>query len=149
MKKLLSVSILVGLVSLFAFKSKEVNLKSDDPKGIQFHTGSWDEALELAVKEDKLIFLDISASWCGPCKKIKRETFSSAEVGDYYNQNFINVAVDGEKGEGPMLAKKYHIKGYPSLLFINSQGELVDGTAGFRKSKDFIKIGTKANAKKQ
>jgi thioredoxin-related protein len=109
--------------------------------GIAFHQGTWDEALQLAKKEGKPIFLDISASWCGPCKMLKARTFPNEEVGEFYNANFINVAVDGEKGEGVELARKYQIQGYPSLIYIDKNGQLIAQTAGYRNPKQLIDIG--------
>ncbi|GET24374.1 thioredoxin family protein [Prolixibacter sp. NT017] len=118
-----------------------IKAENSTKSGITFHQGSWDEALQLAKKEGKPIFLDISASWCGPCKMLKARTFPSEEVGNFYNANFINVAVDGEKGEGIELARKFKIRGYPSLIFIDSNGNLIAQTAGYRNPKQFIELG--------
>ncbi|MBW6480272.1 MAG: thioredoxin family protein [Bacteroidales bacterium] len=114
---------------------------SNKESEIQFHQGNWNEALELAKKENKLVFLNISASWCGPCKMLKARTFTNADVGQFYNNNFINVAVDGEIGEGITLAQKYAIKGYPSLLFVDGNGNLVAKTAGFHTPGKIIDLG--------
>ncbi|WP_221626643.1 thioredoxin family protein [Elizabethkingia anophelis] len=113
----------------------------DAKSGIQFHKGSWNEALQVAKKEDKLIFLDIYATWCGPCKLLKLRTFPNAEVGKLYNENFVNVSLDGEDGEGAELAQKYAIRGYPALLFIDGNGKVVAQTAGYHSPKEFIKLG--------
>ena len=113
----------------------------DDKTGISFHQGSWEEALKRAKTEGKPIFLDISASWCGPCKMLKANTFSNYEVGKFYNANFINVMVDGEKGEGVKLARQFRIKGYPSLIFINNEGKLIAQTAGYHNPKQLVDIG--------
>ncbi len=136
--------IIAGIVILFmAFRYPNVDFANDPADGIQFHKGSWTEALNLAKKENKLIFLDIYATWCGPCKRLKSTTFSNIEVGEFYNQTFINVAMDGEKGEGPWLANKYNIKGYPSLLFIDSNGNIVAGTSGYHNVKNFLELGAR------
>ena len=115
--------------------------KEGNKTGISFHKGTWEEALQLAKKEGKPIFLDISASWCGPCKMLKANTFPDEKVGQFYNANFINVAVDGEKGEGVSLARKYKIRGYPTLLYIDRNGKTIAQTAGYRNSKQFIELG--------
>ncbi|MBW6479654.1 MAG: thioredoxin family protein [Bacteroidales bacterium] len=52
-------------------------------EGMVFFTGTWDEALAQAKKENKLIFLDIYASWCAPCKMLKNN-FGQAGL-DYLN----------------------------------------------------------------
>lgn len=117
------------------------NSANSKETGIQFHKCSMDEALKLAKKERKLVFLNISASWCGPCKMLKSRTFSNEEVGNFYNSNFINIAVDGEIGEGIELARKYEIKGYPTLIFLDGNDNLIAQTAGFRNPKEFLNLG--------
>ncbi|MDT8410880.1 MAG: thioredoxin fold domain-containing protein [Vicingaceae bacterium] len=143
MKNLIYPIIILAIASIlfFAFKSPNVDFNKDSHEGIQFYKGAWQEALEKAEKENKIIFLDVYATWCGPCKKLKAYTFSDATVGSFYNNNFINVAVDGEKGEGIELAKKYSVRAYPTLLFINSSGEIVHRTAGYHKANDFNELG--------
>ena len=47
---------------------------------------------------------------------LKKNTFPDKEAGDFFNENYINVAVDMEKGEGPALAQKYEVKAYPTLI---------------------------------
>ncbi len=129
------------LLAVYAFTNPKVDFKVDTKKGIQFHKGTWEEALEIAKKENKLIFLDIYATWCGPCKKLKRNTFSNSEVGTFYNQNFVNVAYNGEQGDGAMLAQKYRLTGYPSLLFIDGNGKVVRQTGGYHKPKELLEVG--------
>ena len=73
-------------------------------QGIEFaHGSTWKEILAKAEKEDKLIFVDAYAEWCGPCKKMAKDVFTQKEVGGYFNANFVNVKMDMEAGEGPML----------------------------------------------
>jgi thioredoxin 1 len=114
-----------------------------ESKGIQFFEGTWEEALALAKQENKLIFLDVYATWCGPCKRLKANTFPDPEVGYLYNSHFINVMVDGEKGEGPELRRKYGVRGYPTLLFIDHEGNVVERTSGYRNSAQFLNWGQK------
>lgn len=141
MKNILFMLSGIILIVLTSAKLPELGSKTENKTGISFHEGSWNEALQRAKNQGKPIFLDISASWCGPCKMLKAKTFPNQEVGEFYNANFINVAVDGEKGEGVELARKYKIRGYPSLLFINPDGEIVAQTAGYRNPQQFIEMG--------
>ncbi|AFK05495.1 hypothetical protein Emtol_0223 (plasmid) [Emticicia oligotrophica DSM 17448] len=134
--------IAMGISALFAYTNfSNVNFKENTKEGIHFHQGTWEEALELAKKENKVIFLDVYATWCGPCKMLKRLTFSNKKVGSFYNENFINVALDGESGEGPAVARLYGVRAYPSLLFVDSNGKLINHSAGFRPPSDFIDLG--------
>mgnify|MGYP000857323607 CR=1 FL=1 len=69
----------------------ELGKSAQKTRGIQFTQWSWKEILELAKKEDKPIFVDCYAVWCGPCKVMDAEVFTQPQVGDYFNSNFINV----------------------------------------------------------
>ena len=144
MKNILSLAFsAIVLVAVYAFTNPSVDFKADAAEGIQFHRGTWNEALAQAKEENKLIFLDIYASWCGPCKQLKKKTFSDSEVGEYYNKNFINAAFDGEKGEGAMLARKYRISAYPSLLFIDGNGNVIGKALGYHSPNEIIELANK------
>lgn len=112
--------------------------------GIDFFDKTWKEVSSKARAEHKLIFLDIYASWCGPCKMLKRETFTNKAVGDYFNANFVNTSFDGEKGDGVMLAKKYGIQGYPALFILDADGNIVNSTMGFLPPNELLKFGKDA-----
>ena len=59
-------------------------------EGMEFHHGTWDEALAKSKASGKLIFMDAFTTWCGPCKRMSAQTFPLKEVGEFYNTNFIN-----------------------------------------------------------
>lgn len=105
---------------------------------------AWSTVLERAKKENKIIFLDAYATWCGPCKKMDSEVYTDKAAAEYYNANFINVKYDMEKGEGPMLATKYGVTAYPYLLFINADGALLHKGIGYKPAADFMKLGQAA-----
>jgi thiol-disulfide isomerase/thioredoxin len=113
-------------------------------QGIQFAHGEWKELLAKASREDKLIFVDAYAEWCGPCKKMAKDVFTQKEVGDYYNTRFINVKMDMEKGEGIGLAQKFGITAYPTLLFINEKGDVVHRAVGYHTSDLLLGLGEAA-----
>lgn len=141
------------IVSAFAFcYAKNDNVKvataSNDEKGIQFIEQDWSKALAQAKAENKLVFLDIYASWCGPCKMLKQNTFSNDQVGEFFNKNFINVSVDGEKGVGPDLAQKYSIEGYPTLIVADSTGKPVLYTVGYMDASNLLEFAKEALKKK-
>jgi len=135
--KLLLVVLCVGTASLLS------------AQGMEFETGNWASILKKAEKENKLIYLDAYTSWCGPCKMMKKSIFPDAQVGTYFNQNFVNAQIDMEKGEGPGLATKYSVNAYPTHLFINGKGELVHLGLGYMDAVQFVDLGKQAIDPKQ
>lgn len=148
MKKYLSyIGILAIAGAVYLFNNPPVDFEKQNPDGIQFFKGSWEEALAESKKKQKPIFLDIYATWCGPCKKLAKYTFADADVANYYNAKFINLSLDGEKDLGLLLANKFQITGYPALLFINDKGEILQQYSGYHTSKQFLKLGNQILAK--
>lgn len=99
-------------------------------QGIEFEHGTFAEALAKAKKENKMVFMDCYTTWCGPCKMLAKNIFPQKEVGDYFNAHFVNVKMDMEKGEGIELQKKYGVKAYPTLLFMDANGKVLHTKVG-------------------
>ena len=137
----MKIRLIFYLLTLVIISSSFTPENGQKYKGIAFFKGTWKEALILAKKENKPIFLDVYAKWCGPCKKLKKTTFKNSEVGTYFNANFINVTIDGETDEGRALAKKYQVTAYPTLLIIDSRGNQLTKSVGFLKPYILINFG--------
>jgi len=116
-------------------------------QGIDFFEGSWAEAIEEAKKQEKVIFVDAYAVWCGPCKMMSKNVFTDRSVGEFYNKNFINVKLDMERGEGLNFRKKYPVSAFPTLFYIDYNGEVVQKIRGALRSPEFIKAGKAALGK--
>jgi thiol:disulfide interchange protein len=106
-------------------------------QNIQFTKGTWNELLEKSAKENKLIFVDIYAVWCGPCKLMAKNIFTQPKIADQFNAKFVNYMIDAEKGEGVMLAEKYQVASFPTYLFIDSSGKLVYKIEGAMSADKF------------
>ena len=49
------------------------------------------------------------------------------------------MKVNAEKGEGPEIAKKYEVTGFPTMVVIDPKGEELDRIVGFRPPKELLK----------
>ena len=98
-------------------------------QGVNFRPLSYTEAIELAAKENKMVFIDFYTTWCGPCKRMSKEVFPQQEVGEYFNRTFISLKLDAEKENG--LVRRY--SGPPaiarpmSLWRKSAKGSIPDG----------------------
>ena len=139
MKKVISLSSLI-LVMFFMV----ARCAPGGDRGIHFYDKSWQEVVNKAKTEHKLIFLDIYASWCGPCKMLRSETFADKDVAAFFNANFVNTSFDGEVGDGIMLAKKYKINGYPALFVIDEDGNVIKFSLGYVTPEQLLGFGKRA-----
>ncbi len=60
---------------------------SDANKGIKFENGlSWSQILAKAKTDNKYIFVDCYATWCGPCKEMDKKIYPSEKLGAIMNE---------------------------------------------------------------
>ena len=88
------------------------------------------EVIDRAAIENKLVFVDVYAEWCLPCKMMDEDVFTDERLGSFFNDNFISLKVDGEKAEGPDIAFLYGINAYPTLLFLDHKGRILEKKVG-------------------
>ena len=106
-------------------------MRAQDGEGVNFLEGkSFSEALALAKEAGKMVFVDCYTSWCGPCRMMVTQVFPQKMMGDYFNEKFVNLKVDMEKGEGPDLHKRFQVKAYPTFLFFDADGNEVHRIVG-------------------
>lgn len=143
MFKKLSFSIFGVLCLLFMGYGLNAQTTDKQEQGIQFFHGTWAEAKEEARLQNKPIFVDAYTTWCGPCKMMSANTFPDPKVGAFFNKFYINYKIDAEKGEGRDFAKTYRVDRYPTLLFINADGDEIYRSLGYQQPGPFIMEGRK------
>lgn len=121
--------------------------------GIQFEKGVSFQTIKLQAKKDhKLIFFDVYATWCGPCKQMDSEVYSQPEVGLQLNKDFISakVQIDSTKVDEPEIRKlyadanqirvKYNITSLPTYLFLDENGNLLHRGEGKKSVTEFVQM---------
>lgn len=138
--------IATGIVTFFVLQgnAREEAPKPAEEKGIKFIEQDWSKALASAKDQKKLVFLDIYATWCGPCKMLKKNTFTDEKVAAFFNEHFVNVSVDGEATVGPELVRKYSLEGYPTLIVTDSEGKPVLYSVGYMDAANLLKFAEEA-----
>lgn len=110
-------------------------------KGIVFFNGTLEEGLDKAAEEGKPLFVHGYAIWDAYCKKMNKKIYTQPSVAAFYNENFINLKIDLEKGDGAKVKKDYEIEKFPTFLFFNSEKTLVKKETGFRDVDPLIQLG--------
>ncbi len=102
----------------------------------------WQSALEESATNGKDIFLDIYATWCGPCKMMDANVYTNPAVYEYYNSNFVNLKVDGESAFGRVLASQYSLTAYPTMYFVSASEAMIYQVVGYREPEALLASGT-------
>ncbi|MGW8123070.1 thioredoxin family protein [Roseivirga echinicomitans] len=104
----------------------------------------WENVLEMAKAQNKLLFVDAYADWCVYCHQLDEEVYTNTQVISYFNDNFINVKFDTESEYGMELAYEYKIYSLPTLLFITAKQETFDTILGFIPAPQLLAYGHRA-----
>jgi len=121
---------------------------------------SWEDAMRRHQAGGRKIFLSIYTDWCGWCKRMDAQTYSHPKIASYLNAHFLPVKLDAEyrqaltyRGETYDFVKKgergYHalaaelLRGrlsYPSVVFFDEEGEVIQAIVGFKTPEQFEQI---------
>ncbi len=100
-----------------------------------------DKKYEAALQNNDKIIIDFYADWCIPCKELDELTFSNAEVisilSDY---STLKVNMTNSSDEKEIIRNKFKVRGMPTILFINSEGNEVNRITGFVNAEEFKKL---------
>ncbi len=91
---------------------------------------SFEEALQKAKQEKKLVFFHCFADWAVPCHSMNKVVFSDQEFADWMDKYFVNFFIDVTTPEGRPLADKYNAKIMAHYLILDSNGNVVHRIVG-------------------
>ncbi|KAI9074268.1 hypothetical protein K1719_043111 [Acacia pycnantha] len=94
---------------------------------------SWDQKMEEAKKDGKIVIANFSASWCGPCKMIAPYVCELSEK--YPSVMFLLIDVD----ELTDFSTSWDIKATPTFFFLRD-GKEIDKLVGANKPELLKKI---------
>jgi thioredoxin-related protein len=115
-----------------------INLKANAEE-INFDKGTFKDVIAKAKSQNKILMIDFYTDWCKWCVELDKKVYTDKDVAEFANKKQINWKIDAEKGEGPDLAKKYAVNGYPTIVFVDGKGDEVDRIVGYIPAKDFLK----------
>ncbi|WVZ10675.1 hypothetical protein V8G54_015205 [Vigna mungo] len=102
---------------------------SEEGQVIGCHTiEAWTEQLQKGNDSKKLIVVDFTASWCGPCRFIS--PFLAELAKKYANVIFLKVDVDELKS----VAQDFAVEAMPTFVFVK-EGSLLGKVVGAKKEE--------------
>ena len=105
---------------------------------VQFASGSTDKLRKTAIQEGKLLFIDLYAPWCGPCRMMDQQVFSQKEVGDFFAQHFVAAKYNVEQPIGNQLMREHGRGAIPLYLIFSTDGELLGRIEGSSSAEKLL-----------
>lgn len=105
---------------------------------VRFETGSTDSVRQLALQEQKLVFIDLYATWCPPCRAMERQVFSREDVAEFMERYFVAAKYDIDKPTGRTLMNRYGRGAIPLYLVFATDGTLWGTIEGAAPAETFI-----------
>ncbi len=102
-----------------------------------------------AATEGKAVLVDFTGSdWCGWCIRLRKDVFDKPEFAEYAKDKFVLMEVDVPNNpkfdrellkRNQELCEKYQISGFPTIMVMTPEGEIVGGFVGGRPNVEAVK----------
>lgn len=86
-------------------------------------------AWKAAISRERSLLVFVSANWCGPCQKMKRDTWADSEVTKLVHEQFVPLYLDGDKYAE--LVESLNVHAFPTTLIVNPDGRIVHEMTGY------------------
>jgi thiol-disulfide isomerase/thioredoxin len=101
---------------------------------------TFEEAKGAAAAQNKPIFVDVYADWCGPCQAMDKEVFPNDSVKSILTSRFIPAKINGDDPVvGDTLKKQFGIRAYPTYIVLSPAGKERKRHIGFFQKSALIK----------
>ena len=112
-------------------------LRAAEPRQAIHWQSDLEQAVATARATKKPLMIQLTASWCGYCSKMKRDTFRDTKVIAEVNKCFVPVIVDAD--QHPDVLEILKVDGLPTTVVVLTETKEVSRIAGYRTARQLRK----------
>jgi thioredoxin-related protein len=120
----------------------------------EIHAVKWytyEQAVALAKKNPRPIFVDVYTDWCGWCKVMDKNTFNHPEISNYLNKKFYPVKLNAESSEmtvyqgqtltnSQLASSIFKVSSYPTTVYLEANERVLQPLPGYLNPNQFNPI---------
>jgi len=76
-----------------------------------------ESAIQAATDNDQILIIDLSATWCPPCREMERSTWVDSNVESWITANAATYQIDVDKESG--LARQFQTQFLPTIIAVD------------------------------
>ena len=132
-----------GFKTVFGFSQSALSYSAVEQsgKGIDWIVNDADKGFNEAKSSDKKVLLDFYADWCASCRELEEKTWVAPEFAGLSDEwIFLKLDLTKMTPELKNLQYKYEVRGMPTIIFFNSEGEETGRFSGFKTAPEVINL---------
>lgn len=103
-------------------EGSEDSPKEERDQPSQVAPTTYDEAIKLAGKLNRPVFVIFSAEWCGPCQKMKQEVWPNPKIQEAM-KSYIVLKLDADRS--PKESREFNVSYLPAGFIVNSNEKIL------------------------
>ena len=82
----------------------------------------------------------MSAIWCPTCRRLDKEVFSDDRVKNVISDQYVFARIEYESEQGKAFMERYDVRGFPTLLVLNADGDKMGRLRLTFEPSEFVKM---------
>ena len=109
---------------------------------------AWNEGMAQAKSANRPVIVNLYTNWCGWCRRMDKDIYQKAEIAEYLRKHYVTIKINGEasdpatyegkKTTSAGLAQRFRVSGYPTTVFLRSNGDHMANVPGYVAADKFM-----------